>query len=195
MKIKNLAIGVLGCAVMVTACTAGEKGMASGESLKIAYVQGDTILHKFDEWRKESEILEQKQKAAEADLQTKGAALEKEIMDYQRKAQSGTMTGKEMEAREKYLGSRQEALMMERDKLAQEIMAQSAEVDKRLRKMLNDKLEIIKKREGYHYILNKGEGSGVLVADTAFDITAEVLKLLNDNNSSGKEEQDTVGKK
>src|SRR5688572_2706046 len=90
--------------------------------VRIAYVNGDSILMNFNEFRAQSEAMNEKQRMAEEDLQKKGAALEKEFMSYQQQAQRGTMTGKEMEAREKYLSGKQEALLAERDKTAQEIM-------------------------------------------------------------------------
>ena len=75
---------------------------ADSPGLKIAYVNGDSILFNFNEFRAESEAMEEKQRKAEEDLQKKGAALEREFITYQQQAQKGTMTGKEMEARENY---------------------------------------------------------------------------------------------
>jgi outer membrane protein len=168
---------------------------AETSGIKIAYVNGDSILLHYKEFKKESEAMELKQRAAEEQLQSKGAALEKEIMTYQQKAQTGTLTGKEMEAREKYLGSRQEALLAERDRMAQEIMKETGEINKRLQAVLQEKLNAIKEDEGYDFILSYVEGGQLLVADKKYDITDKVLKELNGEETSTSTSSDTTGKK
>jgi len=139
--------------------------------------------------------MEAKQRGLEQELQTKGAALEKEIMSYQQKAQTGTMTGKEMEAREKYLSSRQEAILAERDQMAQEIMRETGEINKRLQAVLQEKLKTIKEEEGYDYILSYVDGGPVLIADAKHDITERVLRELNDGESSTPASKDTSATK
>jgi outer membrane protein len=168
---------------------------AETTGIKIAYVNGDSILVHYKEFKKESEAMELKQRAAEEQLQSKGAALEKEIMTYQQKAQTGTLTGKEMEAREKYLGSRQEALLAERDRMAQEIMKETGEINKRLQAVLQEKLNAIKDKEGFDFILSYVEGGPLLVADKKYDITDKVLKELNGEETSTGTPSDTTGKK
>ena len=116
-------------------------------------------------------------------------------MTYQQKAQTGTLTGKEMEAREKYLGSRQEALLAERDRMAQEIMKETGEINKRLQAVLQEKLNAIKKAEGFDFILSYVEGGPLLVADEKYNITDRVLKELNGEETSGSTASDTTGKK
>jgi outer membrane protein len=138
--------------------------------------------------------MEIKQRNAEEQLQSKGAALEKEIMAYQQKAQTGTLTGKEMQAREKYLSSRQEAILAERDQMAQEIMKETAEINKRLQSVLQEKLNEIKKQEGYDFIFSYVQGGPVLVADPKYDITDKVLKQLNAEESATPS-ADTTAKK
>lgn len=139
--------------------------------------------------------MDKRQREAEGELQRKGAALEKEIMEYQKKAQTGTMTGKEMEAREKYLSSRQESVLADRDRMAQELMAETAAINKRLHGVLQEKLEQIKKKEGYDFILSYIEGGSLLIADAKYDITDMVLKELNADTSSDAAPSDTTAKK
>ncbi len=198
---KNLIhfIAVVGIIFSFIACgkpSGQQNGDGSNTSgLKIAYVNGDTILLNYKEFRAQSESMEAKQQKAEDMLQSKGAALEKEFMSYQQRAQKGTMTGKEMEAHEKYLSGKQEALLSERDKLAKEIMDETSEINDRLQKILQDKLNEIKKREGYDFIFSYIHGGSILVADEKYDITEEVLKELNKNSSDTPSSPDTLNKK
>lgn len=151
--------------------------------LRIAYVNGDSILFNFTEFREESRAMEEKQRKAEEDLQKKGAALEREFLSYQQQAQQGTLTGKEMQAREKYLAGRQESLLAERDAAAKEIMEETAEINERLQKVLQDRLQEIKEKEGYDFILSYIAGGPILVADEKYDITEQVLRELNKTGS------------
>jgi outer membrane protein len=169
---------LVGCAPHDTPTTESNSG------LKIAYVNGDSILMNFEEFRTQSEAMEQKQRKAEEDLQKKGAALEREFMTYQQQAQKGTLTGKEMEAREKYLSGKQEALLMERDRLAKEIMDETSVINERLQKVLQDRLKEIKDKEGYDFILSYIAGGPILVADEKYDITNQVLEELNKSTPS-----------
>lgn len=196
---KNFSIPfVLVCTLLMTyACkeAASPASQSAGDTgLKIAYVNGDSILTNYKEFKKESEAMEIKQRNAEEQLQSKGAALEKEIMAYQQKAQTGTMTGKEMEAREKYLSTRQEAIMAERDKMAQEIMSETAQINKRLQAVMQEKLNEIKEQEGYDFILSYIEGGQVLVANEKYDITERVLKALNEGDAPSPASDTTVKK-
>ncbi len=152
---------------------------ASGTGLKIAYVNGDTILHKFEQFRKQADVMDAKQHDAEQQLQAKGAALQNEIMEYQKKVQAGSMTPKEMQAHEKYLSSKQDAILAERDQIAKAIMDETDAINKQLQGVLHQKLDEIKKRDGYDFILNAAEGGSVLSANEKYDITDEVLQLLN----------------
>lgn len=159
--------------------------------LKIAYINSDSVLNNFETFKEQKVSMEARQKKAEDDLMKKGAAIEREIMTYQQQAQKGTMTGKEMEAREKYLASRQEAFLSERDKVAQSLMEETNEINKQLRKDVDAILQDIKEKEGYDFILSYIEGGTILVADEKYDITDRVIKELNEAAKSGGTKVDT----
>ncbi|HZV43159.1 MAG TPA: OmpH family outer membrane protein [Saprospiraceae bacterium] len=166
----------------------------AGTGLKIAYVNGDSILHKFEQFRKQADVMDEKQRKAEEQLQAKGAALQNEIMAYQKKAKSGSLTPKEMEAQERYLSSKQDAILAERDKIAKAIMEESEVINRELQAVLHKKLDEIKTRDGYDFILNAAEGGSVLAANEKYDITEQVLKMLNEEGTESIA-PDTTGKK
>jgi outer membrane protein len=176
-----LALGV----VLVFASCKKENAPASNdttrEGVTIAYVNGDSVLLKYEGFQQISDVMKEKQQKAEAALQNKLQALEKEFIAYQQKAQSGTMTPKDMEAREKYLGSKQESLMAERDAIAQAMLAETDSINKQLKAILDKQLDIIKARDGYDFILNYVAGGAILSADPKYDITEEVLKMLHES--------------
>lgn len=182
----NLVVICVLAICVLSACTKDGGTTASVDvkstGLKIAYINGDSILMNFKEFRTQSEAMDAKQRAAEEELQRKGTALEKEFMTYQQQAQKGTMTGKEMEAREKYLSGKQEALIAERDRAAKAIMEETTLINDRLQKVLQDRLKEIKEKEGYDFILSYVAGGPILIADEKHDITSAVLVELNKSN-------------
>ncbi|MEO5905117.1 MAG: OmpH family outer membrane protein, partial [Saprospiraceae bacterium] len=174
-----------------TKVSVSENG-SNSTGLKIAYVNGDSILNNFTEFKAESEAMEIRQRQAEEDLQKKGAALEKEFMAYQQRAQKGTMTGKEMEAQERYLSGKQEAILAERDKIAKEILSETSAINDRLQKVIHDILNEIKEEEGYDFIMSYIEGGPILVANEKYDITERVLNELNKTSSGDTTPPDTT---
>lgn len=178
---------LISCESKSTADISTTTSDSNDDGIRIAYVNGDSILYNFKEFKAESDMMEQRQRKAEAELQKKGEALEREIRAYQQQAQQGTLTGKEMEAREKYLSQRQEAILAERDKVAKEILDETAVINERLEKVIHGILEDIKEKEGYDFILSYIKGGPILIADQQYDITDRVLELLNKSESAPKD--------
>jgi outer membrane protein len=175
---------IMACALVCASCkkeNAPATTDTANNGVTIAYVNGDSVLLKYEGFQEISDVMKDKQQKAEAALQSKLQALEKEFIAYQQKAQSGTMTPKDMEARERYLGSRQESLMAERDAIAQAMLAETDSINKQLKAILDKQLDIIKARDGYDFILNYVAGGAILSADPKYDITEEVLKMLHES--------------
>ena len=182
MKILNLFLFGIGMLSMISCAPKNDAGQDEDDStagLKIVYINGDSILHNYSEFRSASENMEEKQRNAEEILQIKGAELEKEIMAYQRKAQAGILSRNEMEVQERRLGAKQQALLNERDQMTDSLLSETTKINDRLQKIIKEKLEEIKKQEGYDFILNYAEGGQILIADEKHDITVRVLEALN----------------
>ena len=163
-------------------------------SLRLVYVNADSILENFTQFRKEKDALDRKQLDIDNKLGTRGRALENEVASIQQKIQGGLLTPKEIQEQEQRLGARQQSLVAERDKLAKEIMDEGNAINDRLQKDLMGTLEQIKKEKGYQYILSYVKGGQILIGNPADDITNEVLKRLNSKGSSNTAPADTTKK-
>lgn len=186
MKYTCLAVSTIIVMTFLACAPSGsaEKEGAETPGLKIAYVNGDSILQNYGEFRAASESMELKQRDAESALMTKGAELEKEIQAYQRKVQSGTLSRNEMEAQERRLGAKQDALMGERDQITDALLKETSAINDRLQKIIKGKLNEIKEQEGYDFIFTYVEGGPILIADPKHDITARVLAALNSDTTA-----------
>ncbi|MBL0110000.1 MAG: OmpH family outer membrane protein [Saprospiraceae bacterium] len=114
-------------------------------TLRLAYVNADSILENFTQFRKEKDVLDKKQMDIDVSLGSKGRTLENEVASIQQKIQSGLLTPKEIQQQEQRFSARQQALMAERDKLAKEVMDEGTAINERLQKVLMASLETLKK--------------------------------------------------
>lgn len=152
---------------------------SNGAGLRIVYVNADSVLENYTQFRKEKDVLDKKQLDIDTKLGTKGRALENEVNTIQQRIQGGLLTPKEIQEQEQRLGAKQQALMAERDKLAKEIVDEGAAINDRLQKVLIAALEKLRNERGYHYIFSYIKGGQILLGNPPDDITGDVLKILN----------------
>jgi outer membrane protein len=150
-----------------------------GAPLRIAFVRADTLLAKFDEFRMKQEELEAKEIDLDGKIGTRVRALEQEIGAFQQKAQQGLLTPNQMADEEKRLMGKQQRLMEDREKLANELMSETQTLNKQLEERIKAVLTAVRDEFGYDYILSYGPGTGLLMANDSLDVTEEVLGRLN----------------
>lgn len=153
--------------------------VADNAPLRIVYVNADSILENFSQFRKEKDALDRKQLELETKLGTRGKALENEVAQIQQKIQGGLLTPKEIQEQEQRLGAKQQGLVAERDRLGKEIQEEGMGINDRLQKIMISTLESIKKEKGYQYIFSYVKGGQILLGNPPDDITGDVLKMLN----------------
>lgn len=151
----------------------------SGESEAIYYINVDTLNEKLTFLKVKQEDLEAREISFEAKLREKTAALEKEIGEYQRQAQGGYLTPKQMQTMEQRLGRKQQELMAERDSIGTELLNESQAINDELMKKLKSHIEEFRKDNPSKYILAYSENSNILYADKSQDITNEILEKMN----------------
>lgn len=154
--------------------------IANTGGLSIVYINSDTLLTHYDYYKEQATLLEQKGKDADAAMQARTRALEREFRTAQEKVQTGTMTPKQVQSEEQRLVQKQQSLMAEQERLGQSLMAEQQKLQEDLQTRIKSLLKDLQKEKGYDYILNYGPGSGVLMVDESLDITREVLKRLNE---------------
>jgi len=152
----------------------------------IAYVNIDTIIFKFDMFFDRSAELLEKQKRAEAELNSKGTQYEKNARDFQDKVNKGLVTRATAAEMEQSLLKQQQELVTLRDNLQTDLMEEEQVMNRQIIEYITSYLEENKAEYNYQYILGKTFGSVVLYGDTALDITDKVTKALNNKYRVGK---------
>jgi len=168
-------------ALISTGCKKSQ-GTAIGSATKssgIVFVELDSVIAHFNmATDKQTELME-KQKNSEAELNTKSQAFDKDVRDYQTKAQKGLITRATAAEIEQTLGQQQQDLLSLRDKLAGTLNEESVVAQRQILEYINDYLIEYNKDHNYQYILAKQFPGQVLYSDPSLDITASVIEGIN----------------
>ena len=158
---------------MVLAADSGNKMGA------VAFVNTDTLLQKFESFKKMRESFEKKSIQAENELGGQMRALESEYMDVQKKIQAGTMTETLIKDAEQTLGRKQQELAMLREQRSNQLMEEEKNLSKKLNDQIFDYMQEYAPAHGLKYVLGYTRGGGILYAADSLDITPAVLEGLN----------------
>ncbi len=165
---------------------------------KIVFIDIDTLISKYNLYIDKKSELEAQSKTAETALAGKIEAFQKRVAKFQQElaqiqqnaANIAPVDLKKME--EKYgqqqqnLAKEEESLMKQRDNAALDLDKKLQETQKDLQKKIDDYLAKIAEEKGYHFVLMKGAGGGVMFGKKTLDITDATLKQLNEDYASNK---------
>lgn|SRR5690606_5167922 len=164
---------------------AGSTPAASGDSLstaavaeKIVYINSDTLLENYEYFKEIRTRLEEKAQEAQADLQSRSTAFQREIADYQQKAP--TMSAADRQTTEERLARKQDELARHQQNAGAAFAQEEADENEKLYKKITDYLKEHAKQKGYKLVLTYSTANpAVLYADESLEITQEVLTALN----------------
>ncbi|WP_324756608.1 OmpH/Skp family outer membrane protein [Sphingobacterium thalpophilum] len=152
---------------------------------KIVYINSDSLSEKYQYFKDIKSKLEGKVKKAQADLQSKSTAFQREVAEYQKNA--ATMSAADRQATEQKLARKQDELAR-LDQTASSSIAKD-ESDE-FNNVYNKITEFLKKHateNGYKLVLTYSKTNPtVLYADPSLEITNEVIKQLNEEYKSSK---------
>ena len=165
---------ILALAIAAVSCDKS----AETKELKTAYVDTSKLLEEYTEARD----IEAKYKAKSEEM---GKELEAEVEKFKSEASSfranaqakgaawAQQKGMELRQREEQLGMAQQAMLQQ---LQKESGTEMDTLVSGIKKFIKD----YGKEKGYAYIYGTGEAATILYAEDKYDITDELIKLLND---------------
>ena len=190
MNKKNI-FGTLALAAMTTlAFTACNKQNSQAEnksesntkaaptSMKIAYVEVDSIMSQYKFCKDYSLILQKKGQNIQSTLASKQQALQTAAANFQQKVQQNAYTREQAEAIQAGLQKQSADLQGLNQRLSNEFQVETEKYNAALRDSLRHFLNEYNKDKKYSLILSKA-GDNLLYADKAFDITNDVIAGLN----------------
>jgi len=177
-----LTAGLVSCNNQKTPATSSSKDSLSTEkgsiSESIVYVNSDSLLNNYEYFKDVRTSFEAKAKKAQADLQSKGTAFQKEVADYQKNA--GTMSAEQRASTEERLARKQEELGKLNQNASNSLGQQEMEENKKLYDKVSEYLKKYSAEKGYKFVLTYSTSNPtVLYADKSLEVTKEVVDGLN----------------
>ena len=151
---------------------------AAPTSMKIAYVEVDSIMSQYKFCKDYSLILQKKGQNIQSTLASKQQALQAAAANFQQKVQRNAYTREQAEAIQAGLQKQSADLQGLNQRLSNEFQVETEKYNAALRDSLRHFLNEYNKDKKYSLILSKA-GDNLLYADKAFDITNDVVADLN----------------
>ena len=149
-------------------------------NMKIAYVEVVTLLTKYDFWNDLNELMMKKEENIRATLNQKKKELDDDANEFQRKYQNGGFTSQERVQQEQMrLQKKAQDLQALQDRLSADLANENQKNSLQLRDSINSYLKIYNKTHGYSLILSNTGFDNLLYADSAYNITKEIVAGLN----------------
>lgn len=182
---------ILALAVLVVSCnkeqskTKGAAAEQSQGSPEIVYVNSDSLLTNYEYFKAVQKTFEEKSKKAQADLQAKGAAFQREVAAYQQSA--ATLSADQRASTEERLARKQQELATYNQNAGNALANEEAAENEKLYNKVADFLKVYAKDKGYKIVLTYSKSNpAVLFADESLDITKEVVEGLNTEYKKNK---------
>lgn len=184
---KNLMKTMVAVAALSLAMTSCNKSTANDEaqaqpvapgSLKIAYVEVDSIMSQYKFCKDYSLILQKKGQNIQNTLAAKQQQLQAAAANFQQKVQQNAYTREQAEGIQAGLQKQSADLDALNRRLSNEFQVETEKYNAALRDSIQHFLAAYNKDKKYSLILSKA-GDNLLYADKAYDVTAEVVAGLN----------------
>ena len=147
-------------------------------SVKIAYVEVDSIMSQYKFCKEYSLILQKKSQNIENTLAAKQNSLQAAAAKFQQDVQNNKYTQQQAEAVQANLQKQGADLQALQQRLGAEFQNETNTFNKALRDSIQHYLAAYNKDKKYGLILSKA-GDNIIYADKAYDITNEVIAGLN----------------
>lgn len=162
-------------------------GDESVSTLPIAYVNVDSLLMNYNYAKDLYEMQVKSQENARLNISQKMRDLEKDATEFQRKLENNVFLSRERAEQEQQRLIKKERDLQELDnRSAQELMLEQQKMSETLRDTLISQLKIYNQDKGYQVILSNTGGDNILLANDAYDITSELIEIMNRSYSPAK---------
>ena len=188
---KYILNGFLGMALMLlfaqctpqnntTTTTAAPAAANSTASMKIAYVEIDSLLTKYRFCTDLNEMMVRKEENIRTTLNEKAKKLDVAMREFQRKIENnGFVSQESAQQQQSRLIKQQQDLQALQEKLAKELSDENLKNNLQLRDSIKSFIQIYNQSEGYTFIFSNSGFDNLLYADKAYNITEEIVEGLN----------------
>jgi outer membrane protein len=160
---------------------------SEGSAMKIAYVEIDTLLLKYNFWNDVNEEMIKREENVRATLTEQSRTLEKEAQEFQKKYETNAFVSQER-AQQEYarITKKQQDLQALQQRLTDELTKEQQKNSLIMRDSINSFLKEYNKTHGYSLIITNTNFDNLLYADPQYNITKEIIEGLNARYMSTK---------
>lgn len=161
--------------------------IAEGASLPIAYVNTDSLLANYNMAKDLNEELIKKTEDARASINSQAATLEKEVNEFQRKVQTNAFLNEQRAQSEaNRLQNKKDQLDQLNYKLQNDLAQEQAQMNDRLIDTIQSVLKEYNAVKKFELILSNTMHDNILLDNPKYDITNELLEILNSRYAENK---------
>lgn len=152
----------------------------SHSKLPIAYINIDSLLLGYQFAKDANESLIKEQESSRLTINQKVRKLQDEMSEFQRKLENNAFLSRQRaEDEQTRLMKEQQKLQELEARLTQELMQKQQKMSEELRDTINLILNVYNADKKFQMILSNSMNDNILYADKAYDITNDVVALLN----------------
>jgi outer membrane protein len=152
---------------------------AADEKAQIVFVNQDTLLSQYQYVKDMTSRLETKGRAAQNDVGARQQAIQREVAEYQRNA--NTMSADQRAATEQRLQRKGQEFQQYSQNAGAQVQNEQASEQVKLYEKISTFMKDYAKEKGYKMILTYQKGNAtMLYGDPTLDVTTDVVKRLND---------------
>jgi outer membrane protein len=146
----------------------------------IAYIQMDSLVTNYDRYIDLSTAFETKATKVQSDLEARARSLQNEMTSFEDKINKGLMTSRDAQAEQTRIQNRGQQFEADRQTHMNELAEEEQVMTNQVMYAIQEYIAKFNADYRYKMILTTSGGSPVMHADPALDITAEIIKGLND---------------
>lgn len=154
------------------------------DDFRIAYFDIDSLQDKYEYFKDVSGELKSKEANVTAQLNSLQDTYQKRLRELQEK--SATMTQAEGEAAQREYAQMQQKFQQRQMSLEQDLKKQQLDMMTNVRNKIENYLKEFNREKGYAFILSYEPGFMLYYRDSAYDITNDVIKGLNEEYKKEK---------
>ncbi|OAV73212.1 Outer membrane protein [Bacteroidales bacterium Barb6] len=163
---------------------ASESNIDLSGALPIAYINVDSLLENYNYAQDLFSIHMRSQENAQLNLSEKMRDLEQDANEFQRKVANNVFLSRERaQQEEQRILRKQQDVEDLRNRTANDLMQEQERLNRALRDTIVSQLKVYNIDKRFHFIMSNTSGDNILLSEEAYNITDEVIELLNKNYS------------
>lgn len=156
---------------------------------KTAYVENDKVADEYYKLENMRNRYDQRQQQLKKEVDSLAAPFQKMYQEYMQQRES--MSDSKRQETEQQLRQMQQKIRSKQNQQGRKIQQERGEESDSLVNVMEEKIAEYAKKNGYTYIFGSNQSSNILYGDEEKNITDDVIKMLNEDDTRKSKEEKT----